>query len=125
MIILWKLYFYWLALVTIVSIPGYLIASIVSEQYQFSGEIFIESLCVSFSIFGLYGFVYKKPVLWLDFWRVYTVAFLSWEAWSYFQVTEYSLFDVVSIILSWFPLYYALVMYGFNRKNLWVVAEST
>ena len=130
------IYFY---LIIILSAIEYIMRAYLSFRIAgipyFSIPNWIDLFVTSFSLVGLYGYLYKKTVIANLFWRIFLIALVVYFFWSIF--VEIKVHDklmaitpkiklgledwiVFSIdIMIFLPAYICIYLYGFRSEHIW------
>ena len=123
----WKIYFFITALQTI----GVPIGTILMSDITIVD--LVNCAFVIAGVVGLFGFVYRRPILMQEFWKGFAPLFVLWDIafivlWlpsqeSYAHSESYELQILLFVFL--LPQYIGLFRYGYNDAELWVRDSTT
>jgi len=124
----WKIYFFIIALQTIGVPAGAILLSDIKIMDV------VNWVFVIAGVVGLFGFVYRRPILSQGFWKGFAPLIVLWDIvflilWLPAQ-ESYTLGDrlemhTLLIFLFLLPQYIGLFRYGYNDEELWVRGSAT
>jgi hypothetical protein len=87
----------------------------------------IDALLGLLCLVGLLGYAYRRPLFGRRFWMAASVLLPLWaiatEIWEYpwveHRTSSNSTFDYMGMSALFFPLFLALVLYGYRSKEIW------